>query len=87
MISATLFALASIPGHLIGGWIADKWGRKHTMLIFNLSSYAFWLASALARNRFLLYTTYSLQGLFGSITFNLISKFTFLTFSKLPVIR
>ena len=74
LISATLFAMALVPGYFLGGWIGDKWGRKPTMFIFNLLSYIFWIASAFGNNKYLLYSNYALQGFFGSIAYNLVSK-------------
>ena len=74
LVSATLFAMALVPGYFLGGWIGDKWGRKPTMFIFNLLSYIFWIASAFGNNQYLLYSSYALQGFFGSIAYNLVSK-------------
>ena len=65
-----LFAFGLVFGFGLGGWIADKWGKKVTMFTFNLLAYACWLPSAFANNRYLLYSTYSLQGIFGAITYN-----------------
>ena len=73
-ISATMFAVAMIPGTVIGGVIADKWGKKLTMFTSNLFAYGFWLITALANNKYLLYLSYSLQGFFGIIGLNLVGK-------------
>ena len=82
-ISATLFALATVPGHLLGGCIADKWGRIQTIFIFNLISYVFWLATAFGNDRYLLYLTYALQGFFGSISYNVVSMYKIFYVQKL----
>ena len=76
-IPATLFAAATIPGSVFGGVIADKWGKKLTMCTANLLAYGFWLTTAFARNKYFLFLSYSLQGLFGVIAFNLVGKYVF----------
>ena len=80
LISATFHVLATILGNIVGGWIADKWGKKLTMFTFNLLTLTFWLISACAHNKYLLYSSYSLQGLFGAIAHNCVGK----TFLELP---
>ena len=73
-IPATLFTVATIPGTALGGVIADKWGKKLTMFTSNLFAYGFWLISAFAKHKYLLYLSYSLQGFFGTMGFNLVGK-------------
>ena len=65
-----LHVFGIVFGSGFGGWIADKWGKKRTMFTFNLLAYACWLTSSFARNRYLLYSTYSLQGFFRAIAYN-----------------
>ena len=81
-IPATLFAAATIPGSVFGGVIADKWGKKLTMCTANLLAYGFWLTTAFARNKYLLFLSYSLQGLFGVVAFNLVGKHIFINIEE-----
>ena len=74
-ISATLFAVATIPGTALGGVMADKWGRKLTMYTTNILAYGFWIITAFASNKYLLYMSYSFQGFFGIIGLNLVGKY------------
>ena len=67
MLMATL-------GFFLGGCIADKLGKKLTILVFNILAYAFWLITAFANEKHLLYSTYALQGFFGAIAFNCVGK-------------
>ena len=55
-------------GYSLGGWIADKWGKKLTLFTFNILAYACWITSAFTNDKYLLYSTYSLQGVFGGIS-------------------
>ena len=73
-LSATMFAVAMIPGTVIGGVIADKWGKKLTMFTSNLIAFGFWLLTAFVNNKYLLFLSYSLQGFFAVIGFNLSGK-------------
>ena len=73
-IPATLFTVATIPGTAIGGVIADKWGKKLTMCTSNLLTYKFWVIAAFTNNKYLLFLSYSFQGFFGIIGFNLVGK-------------
>ena len=73
-IPATLSAVAMIPGIVIGGVIADKWGKKLTMFSSNLIAFGFWLLTAFVNNKYLLFLSYSLQGFFAVIGFNLSGK-------------
>ena len=73
-ITATLFAIATIPGTAIGGVIADKWGKRLTMFTSNLLAYGFWLITAFANNKNILFFSYSLQGFFGIIALNLVGE-------------
>ena len=79
---ATLFALATIPGSVFGGVIADKWGKKLTMCTANLLAYGFWLTTAFARNKYLLFFSYSLQGLFGIMAVNLVGKYVLINIEE-----
>ena len=69
-----MFNLGTIPGTALGGVIADKWGKKHTICASNITAYIFWLITAFADNKYLLYLSYSFQGFFGIVGFNLIGR-------------
>ena len=58
----------------MGGWIADKWGKKLTILTFNILAYVFWLITSFAKEKHLLFSSYSLQGFFGAIAYNCVGK-------------
>ena len=73
-IPATLFTVATIPGTALGGVIADKWGKRMTMCTSNILAYGFWLITAFANNKYLLFLSYSLQGFLGIIGMNLVGK-------------
>ena len=66
--------MAEIPGSLLGGVIADRWGKKLTMCTSNLLAYGLWLVVAFANNKYLLLLSYSLQGFFAIMAYNLIGK-------------
>ena len=66
--------MAEIPGSLLGGVIADRWGKKLTMCTSNLLAYGLWLIVAFANNKYLLFMSYSLQGFFAIMAYNLIGK-------------
>ena len=61
-------------GFCLGGWIADEWGKKLTMFVFNLLAYACWITTACGNNMYLIFFTHTLQGFFGAIAFNCIGK-------------
>ena len=61
-------------GNFLGGFIADKVGKKLTILASNTMAYAFWVLISFSDNKKLLYFTYSVQGFFGAIAFNCVGK-------------
>ena len=67
--------MAEIPGSLLGGVIADRWGKKLTMCTSNLLAYGLWLIVAFANNKYLLLMSYSLQGFFAIMAYNLIGEY------------
>ena len=73
-----MFAAGTIPGTILGGVLADKWGKKLTMCISNLLAYGFWLITAFANNKYLLLLSYTFQGFFGVIGLNLVGKYEFM---------
>ena len=54
--------------------MSDKWGKKLTMFASNLAAFACWIATAQAKTKWLLFTSYSLQGVFGAVAYNCIGK-------------
>ena len=67
--------MAEIPGSLLGDVIADRWGKKLTMFTSNLLAYGLWLIIAFANNKYLLLLSYSLQGFFAIMAYNLIGEY------------
>ena len=69
---AALFSLGCALGFGLGGLISDMWGKRLTMSASNLAALFCWIISANAEEKWLLYGSYSLQGLFGAVSFNCI---------------
>ena len=73
-IAATLWSFASIIGFSIGGLFSDYYGKRMTVFGFNLLQSICWVISAKATTKWLLFFSYSLQGLFGSIAYNCVGE-------------
>ena len=73
-IAATLNAFATIIGFSIGGLLSDHYGKKLTVFVFNLLTFASWIFSATATTKWFLCMSYSLQGFFGAIAYNCVGE-------------
>ena len=73
-IAATLYAFATIIGFSTGGFISDPYGKKLTVFVFNLMTFASWIFSATATTKWFLCMSYSLQGFFGAIAYNCVGE-------------
>ena len=73
-IAATLWSFASILGFTTGGMFTDHYGKRMTVFGFNLLQSVCWVISAKATTKWLLFVSYSLQGLFGSIAYNCVGE-------------
>ena len=73
-ITAALFTLASIIGFSIGGLLSDHYGKRLTVFLSNLFAFVCWIISAIAKAKWLLFTSYTLQGLFSVIAYNCVGE-------------
>ena len=73
-ITAALFTLASIIGFSIGGFLSDHYGKRLTVFLSNLFAFACWIISAISQAKWLLFISYSLQGLFSVIAYNCVGE-------------
>ena len=73
-VSATLYTFATIIGFSTGGMLSDHYGKRKTVFAFNFFAFICWIISSNATTKWLLFISYSLQGLFGSIAYNSVGK-------------
>ena len=85
-IAATLWSFASILGFTTGGMFTDHYGKRMTVFGFNLLQSVCWVISAKATTKWLLFVSYSLQGLFGSIAYNCVGEMN-ITLSTLLIVE
>ena len=74
IITATLYAFASMIGLSMGGFFTDHYGKRITLFLFNLLAFYCWIISANVTTKWLLYVSYSLQGFFGTIAYNCVGE-------------
>ena len=81
-----MYTFATIIGFSIGGMLSDHYGKRKTVFAFNFFAFICWIISSNAATKWLLFISYSLQGLFGSIAYNCVGEIN-ITLSTLLTVK